>query len=90
MNKSVGISENVQELRLEISKDTWDTWDSAKQYSSMKKLLYIYYLLDAVLGTGDTRYAYIAVALLQNDGGLDRVVATELERNKCNIFFRYS
>ena len=39
-----------------------------------------------MLGTGDTWYAYIAVVLLKNDGGLDKVVAIELKRNKCDIF----
>ena len=51
-----------------------------------RKLFYIFYLLDTVLGTGDTWYAYIAVVLLRNDGGLDKVVAIELERKKCDIF----
>ena len=49
-------------------------------------IFYIFYLLDTVLGTGDTWYAYIAVVLLKNDGGLDKVVAIELKRNKCDIF----
>ena len=35
-------------------------------------IFYIFYLLDTVLGTGDTWYAYIAVVLLKNDGGLDK------------------
>lgn len=52
----------------------------------MKKLLYIYYLLDTVLGTGDTWYAYLAVVLSQGDGGLDRVVAIELERYMWYVF----
>ena len=54
-----------------------------------RKLFYIYDLLDTVLGTEDTWYAYNAVVMLRDDGGLDRVVAIELKRNKCNIFFRY-
>jgi len=50
-------------------------------------IFYIFYLLDTVLDIGDnTWYAYITVVLLRNDGGLDKVVAIELKRNKCDIF----
>lgn len=46
-----------------------------------QKSLYVYYWLDTVLGTTDTWDAHIAVVLLRDDGGLDKVVAIELKRN---------